>query len=62
MGEITIEVDGLPVEVDAEDWGADPHGVEEQVRQARRETSMGPIVEGEEEPDYNTLYGDDSNG
>jgi hypothetical protein len=60
MGDITIEVDGLPVDVDAEDWGADPDGVTARVRAARAELALQPEPDFEPPQDYQALYGEDA--
>jgi hypothetical protein len=60
MGDITIEVDGLPVDVDAEEWGADPDGVVAAVRAARVEQRLEPLADDEREPDYREQYGEDA--
>lgn len=55
---IEIEVDGMPVEVDAEDWGANPDQVMVDVRAARQALRLSddvPLAQ-----DYDTLVGDDS--
>ena len=48
-----IEVDGLPVEVDGD------FDIEE-IRAARAALRLDPLPEGDEEPDYKTLYGEDA--
>jgi hypothetical protein len=57
MGDIQIDVDDLPVEVDAEEYGADPEYVIRHVRQGRQDTRLH---EGElEAADYNREVGAD---
>jgi hypothetical protein len=56
----TVKIDGLPVEVDAAEYNADPGGVEARVRAARAEVRMDPLEEDEtREPSYTELYGKD---
>lgn len=40
MSEIQIDVDGLPVMVDAEEYDADPEYVRRQVQKARKELAL----------------------
>jgi hypothetical protein len=57
MAEIQIDVDDLPVMVDAEEYGTDPEYVIRQVRQGRQDTRLH---EGElEADDYNRAVGAD---
>lgn len=59
MTDITIDVDGLPVDVDAEDYGANPDGVIAAVRAARASMRLQPLDDAERDPDYRALYGQD---
>lgn len=57
MEYVEIEVDGLPVEVTAEE-ASDP-GIADKVRAARKELIL---MDEEEALDYDALVGDDSDG
>lgn len=52
-----VDVDGLPVEVDSEEYAADPEWIVRQTRKERAELGLGDDVP--EADDYNTQVGDD---
>jgi hypothetical protein len=41
MGDITVEIDGLPVEVDEDEWTENPEMVTAQVRENRASVRLG---------------------
>lgn len=56
---VQVEIDGLPVDVDAERWEAEPKVVEAEVREARAGLRL-PVDPNEHYFDYDELVGDDS--
>lgn len=53
MSDITVDIDGLPVEVDETDWQTDPERVTNEVREARAD--VAGALDDEPAPDYDTL-------
>lgn len=60
MTDTTIEVDGLPVQVDAALYADDPGLVIAQVREARAELRLPEPAEDDVDPDYTARYGKDA--
>ena len=60
MGDITVQVDGLGVEVDEDEFLADPEATADRVRQARAVIRIADLPDDPEpDPDYHQLYGKD---
>jgi hypothetical protein len=53
MSDITVDIDGLPVEVAEEDWQADPDRVTNEVREAR--AAIAGTLDDAPAPDYDEL-------
>lgn len=57
---ITVEIDDLPVEVNATEWRTNSDLVTAQVREARAKLRLPPVSNDDREPTYTDLYGDDA--
>jgi hypothetical protein len=57
---ITVDVDGLPVDVDAKAYKDDPEKVAGEVRAARVKLMLEPGPDFEPPTDYTGLYGKDA--
>lgn len=56
VNKIIVQIDGLPTEVDAVEWGTDPDGIEAHVRAARAEASdLTGLFEPDPDLDYDLL-------